>query len=173
MRTAFQLFTHREQRAQWTHTLVHHFCRLRNPRFQVPSKEPAAFKPTRRRFSASREFRVECTASERNHGTKAGGWREIEKETEARGVVRALLRTDATPWCRRYASLIILVRVNQSRRSLTTILVYARLNDRRWVKPCGMSPHGHWPWGERTSEKRDNISVCRCVVRITVLYDRY
>lgn len=45
-----------------------------------------------------------------------------------------------------------------TRRSLTTILVYARLNDRRWVKPCGMSPH-HWPWGERTSEKRGDISV--------------
>lgn len=85
---------------------------------------------------------------------------EIEKETEARGVVRALLRTDATPWCGgTRLSLSSCVLINRdTRRSLTTILVYARLNDRRWVKPCRMRSH-HWPWGERTSERGGNISV--------------
>lgn len=85
---------------------------------------------------------------------------EIEKETETRGVVRALLRTDATPRCggtRLLLSSCVLIN-GDTRRTLTTILVYARLNDRRWVKPRRMSPR-HWPWGERTSEKRGNISV--------------
>lgn len=153
---------------------LHHFCRLRNPRFQVPSKEPAAFKPTRQRFSACREFRVECTASERNHGTKAGGWGEIEKETEARGVVRALLRTDATPWCRRYASLIILVRVNQSRHA-TQPNDHSRLREIKRPTMSQTVRDESAPLALRRTNKREERQYFGFgrVVRITILYDRY